>query len=45
LKDLEANENVSFHELFNSLNMDENTYILSLRSKLKKPHISKNELP
>jgi hypothetical protein len=33
------NDDISFSEYLNSLNLDENTYILSLRSKLTKPHI------
>jgi len=32
-------DDVSFFEYLNSLNLDENTYILSLRSKLIKSHI------
>jgi hypothetical protein len=33
------NENMSFFEFLDSLNFDENMYILSLRRKLTKPHI------
>jgi hypothetical protein len=33
------NDDISFFEYLYHLNLDENTYILSLRSKLTKPHI------
>jgi hypothetical protein len=39
LKDLKENDDISFFEYPNSLNLGENTYILSLRSKFKKLHI------
>jgi hypothetical protein len=35
----------SFSNFFNSLNMDENTYILSLRSNKKHHTFFTNELP
>jgi hypothetical protein len=34
-KYLKENDDTSFYEYLNSLNLDENTYILSLRSKTK----------
>jgi len=37
-KIFEKNEDISFFEFLNSLNLDENTYILNLRSKLTKSH-------
>jgi hypothetical protein len=39
LKNLKGNQDISFLEFLNSLNLDENTYILSLRSKLIESHI------
>ncbi len=44
LKILKENDNISFFEYLNFLNLHENTYILSLRSKLTKPHIKKIKL-
>ncbi len=41
LKDLKENEDISFFEFLNSLNLDENRYILNLESKLTKLHIQK----
>jgi len=38
LKDFLKNDDISFFEYLNSLNLDENTYILSLRNKLTKLH-------
>ncbi len=38
LKYLEENDDISVFEYLNSLNLDENTYILNLRSKLTKLH-------
>jgi hypothetical protein len=38
-KDIKENDNISFSEYLNSLHLDENTYILNLRRRLKKPHI------
>ncbi len=37
-KYLKENEDISFSEFLNFWNLDENTYILSLRSKLTKAH-------
>jgi hypothetical protein len=37
-KYLKENKNISFSEFLNSLNLDENAYILSLKSKLTKAH-------
>jgi hypothetical protein len=45
LKDLNKNEKVSFSEFLDSLNLDENTYILSLRKQLTKSNIEKNKIP
>jgi hypothetical protein len=39
LRNLNFFENISFSEILNSLNVDENTYILSLSSKLRKVHM------
>jgi len=39
LKDFLKIEDISFSEILNSLNLDENTYIISLSSKLKKGHM------
>ncbi len=39
LKDLKENDDISFLKYLNSLNLDEITYILSLRSTLTKLHI------
>ncbi len=44
LKDFFLNDDISFFEYLNSLNLDESTYILSFRSKLTKRHIFENEL-
>jgi len=43
LKDLKENDDISFFEYLNSLNLDENTYILSLISIwiIKYPNIEK----
>jgi hypothetical protein len=38
-KDLKENDDISFFEYLNSLNLDGSTYILSLRSKLTKSYI------
>ncbi len=35
------NEAISFSKCLNSLNINENTYILSLKSKLMNPHFKK----
>jgi hypothetical protein len=39
LKDLFKNDDIPFSEYLNFLNLDESTYILSLRNKLTKLHI------
>jgi hypothetical protein len=39
LKILKENEDMSFLKILNSLNLDESTYILSLKSKLIELHI------
>jgi hypothetical protein len=39
LKDFFKNDDISFFEYLNSLNLDKSTYILSLRNKLTKLHI------
>jgi hypothetical protein len=44
LKDLKENDDISFFEYLNSLNLDENTYILNLRSKLTKSQFLKKKL-
>jgi len=38
LKYVKENKDISFSKFLNSLNFDENTYILSLKSKLTNPH-------
>jgi len=43
LKNLKRNQDISFSKFQNSLNFDENTYILSLKSKLTKSHIFKKQ--
>jgi len=45
LKDLKANENVSFFEFLNYLNMDENKIIYLLKRNIKNHAFKKNELP
>jgi len=40
LKNLKENDNISFSEYLKFLNLDESTYILSLKNKLTKPHIN-----
>jgi hypothetical protein len=39
LKDFKTDENITFSEFLNLLHLDEETYILSLKSKLMKPNI------
>jgi hypothetical protein len=39
LKDFKTNENITFSKFLNLLHLDEETYILTLRSKLMKPNI------
>jgi hypothetical protein len=41
LRDLKKNDDISSSEYLKILNLDENTYILSLKNKLRKPHIFK----
>jgi hypothetical protein len=38
LKNLKGNQDISFSKFQNSLNLDKNTYISSLKSKLTKSH-------
>jgi hypothetical protein len=45
IKYLKENDDISFFEYLNSLNLDECTYILSFRSKLTKSYIFLNQTP
>jgi hypothetical protein len=45
LKRFKKNDDILFFEYLNYLNMNENTYILSLRSKLTKLHIFLKRTP
>jgi hypothetical protein len=44
-ENLKRNENVSVFEYLDCSNLDDNTYILSLRRKLMKPHIFLKKIP
>jgi hypothetical protein len=43
LKYVKENKDISFLKNLNSLNLDENTYILSLKNKLTNPQFFKKE--
>jgi hypothetical protein len=44
LKDLNINEKIKFSKFFNLLHLDEETYILNLRSKLIKHFLKMNTI-